>query len=238
MHIKFTIALLLPMFALTGVAYADDEPAQEPAEIKAAATQPEILCPVTNKPVDRDQVTRFRGKWVYFASKQARQKFEADPYSYVDGLRKQWEADKPLRVQVKCPVTGKVPSNEIYLGKGRDAIFFATPKARTAWEQQPEKYADHLAGCYTFQTGCAFCGGDIKPDATREYHGRTLYFCCQGCPTGFMKNPAFYLAKVDEQIASNKRAWEQRPQSNRPDKEEANAPETQASTGSPKREAE
>jgi YHS domain-containing protein len=193
--------------------------AQQPGEAgKSPTTQPvsappkspdqPVLCPVTGKPIDRAIVTRFRGKWVYFANDEARAKFEKDPYEYADKLQDQWAADKPLRVQVKCPVTGERPAPDIYVGQGDDAIFFASDDAKQKWVKDSAPYQKRLeSDCYTFQTGCATCGGPINPAASREIDGHTVYLCCDGCATELTKDKSGYLKQVDEQIRVNRAAW-------------------------------
>ena len=196
--------------------------AQQPAEAgKKSTTQPAtaaaktqeqpVLCPVTGKPVDRASVTRFRGRWVYFANTEARAKFDKDPYEYADKVQEQWAADKPLRVQVKCPVAGERPAPEVYVGQGEDAVFFASEDAKQKWMKDSTPYKKRLESeCYTFQTGCATCGGPIDPATGREIDGRTVYFCCDGCAAEFAKNKAENLKRVDEQIRTNKTAWVKR----------------------------
>ncbi|MEW6251600.1 MAG: hypothetical protein AB1716_13210, partial [Planctomycetota bacterium] len=98
-----------------------------------AASRPALLCPVTNAPIDPAHATRFRGRWVYFASHEALEKFTADPLEYAEGVQAQWAANQPLRAQVRCPVTGQPPSPDIYTGLGEDAVFFASPEAREKW---------------------------------------------------------------------------------------------------------
>jgi YHS domain-containing protein len=167
-----------------------------------------VLCPVTNKPVDRDIVTRYRNRWVYFASQDALQKFEKDPTQYADGVKTQWEADKPLRVQVKCPVTGEKPDPNIYVGKGDDAVFFANDAAKQKWLKDSQPYHDKLdKDCYTYQTVCVIGGGVIDPAASKEVDGKTIYFCCPACIDPFMKDKAANLKQVDEQVKANRAAW-------------------------------
>lgn len=169
-----------------------------------------ILCPVTGKPIDRDCVGRFRGRWVYFATSEAREKFELDPYAFAEGLQAQWALDRPLRVQVLCPVTDEPCSNAVYTGKGLDAVYFATEEAKARWEKDAEPYRKKLEKCYTFQTGCATCGQPINPVAARVFDGRKLYFCCTGCPAGFEADKAANLKRVDQQIAANEAAFKKR----------------------------
>lgn len=209
--------LLLASFlvaASVGVVFAQQT---RPADTRAtsqptqsATTKPEpaaqLLCPVTQQPIDRRHFARFRGRWVYFAHDAARQKFEADPYQFVDGVQAQWAADAPCRVQIKCPVTGEAPSPDIYVDPGPDAVFFASEAARQKWQQdQTGEYRKRLESeCYTFQTRCAACTNPINPAVRRSFDGRALYFCCRHCPDGFERNKVENLARVDREIEENR----------------------------------
>ena len=210
------LSISLAVILAVGLARAS---AQHPAEAgKNAGTQPTsaaargqdqpVLCPVTGKPIDRAVVTRFRGKWVYFANDEARAKFEQHPYEYADKVQEQWAADKPLRVQIKCPVTGERPAPDVYVGQGAEAIFFASEDARQKWVKDSAPYQKPLeSDGYTFQTGCGTCGGPLNPAASHEIDGRTVYFCCDGCATALAQDKAGYLKQVDEQIRANRAAW-------------------------------
>ena len=52
------------------------------------------------------------------------------------------------------------------------------------------------------QKVCPVTGDKIDPNIHVDYNGRRVYFCCQMCVATFEKDPAKYLAKVDEQIKS------------------------------------
>jgi YHS domain-containing protein len=168
----------------------------------------EVLCPVTNEPIDRGCVARFRGKWVYFANDEAKARFEGDPYEYSEGVKAQWDADKPLRVQVKCPVTGKTPASDVYTGAGLTAVFFADQPALKKWASyDAEAKMKALKGCFVYQTGCATCGMPINIRVKREIDGQPLYFCCEGCVAAFAKDNPERLREIQRTIRSNQAAW-------------------------------
>ena len=180
------------------------QPAMQPAPVKDGP----VLCPVTNQPVDRKIVTRFRGKWVYFATPDALKKFEADPDKYAEGVQAQWAATKPLRIQVKCPVTGERANPEFFTGQGEDAIYFSSADAKAKWEKDSKPFEKRLeADCYTFQTICPVSGNVIDPASSKTVGDRTVYFCCDGCLPEFTKNQAEYMKNVDEQVRTNKSGW-------------------------------
>lgn len=227
--------LLLLLLAGSGAARAGAQPATRPADTAPARA---VLCPVTGRPVDRDCVTRFRGRWVYLASREALRQFEQDPYAYAEGVQAQWQADRPLRVQVRCPVTGEPVAPDIYCGQGAAAVFFATAAARDRWLKDSAPYRARLEGeCYSFQTACPACGGDISPAAFEQIDGRRVYFCCRGCAQALAAERDACLAAVDRQIENNRSRWEQQrrgtPEAPPPASQPARPPATQPAAAQP-----
>lgn len=47
---------------------------------------------------------------------------------------------------------------------------------------------------------CPVSGKPINKDASVEYKGGKLYFCCPGCPSGFAKNTEKFAAKANQQL--------------------------------------
>ena len=47
---------------------------------------------------------------------------------------------------------------------------------------------------------CPVMGVEIDPVVYTDYEGRRIYFCCQVCKAAFEKDPAKYVAKVDEEL--------------------------------------
>ncbi len=179
-----------------------DVPTSQPA-------QPAVLCPVTSKPVDREICDRFRGRWVYFSTEDAKKQFLAEPGKFADGLSKQWSLDVPLRVQVLCPVTGDAIDPTVFVGKGLKTIYFASDDAKREWEKDSQRFIERLdRECYTFQTRCAACGNMIVPSAKKSLDGHMLYFCCMGCPRGCDADKAPCIKRAEEQAASNQAAFE------------------------------
>ena len=56
------------------------------------------------------------------------------------------------------------------------------------------------AGQAIAQKICPVMGEAIDPDVYTDYQGRRIYFCCQVCKAAFEKDPAKYVAKVDEEL--------------------------------------
>jgi YHS domain-containing protein len=201
-------AFVLAALLVSGAAAQDAAPPPAAAKPEAKPAPAPLLCPVTKAPADRKVAVLYRGKWVYFATADAKQAFEKSPLEFADGVKAQWDANKPVRIQTKCPVTGHAPGAEFYTGIGDDAIFFATAEARDKYTKDPTPYLKKLdTDCYTFQTSCGTCGMEAKATVQRDVDGKTIYFCCDGCADKFAEKQAEYLKKVDDQIRENQKTY-------------------------------
>ena len=50
------------------------------------------------------------------------------------------------------------------------------------------------------QQTCPVMGGAVDKQYYADYNGRRIYFCCPMCKGEFEKDPAKYVAKVDEEL--------------------------------------
>lgn len=48
------------------------------------------------------------------------------------------------------------------------------------------------------QTVCPIMGGAIDSKIFADANGKRVYFCCNGCPAAFKKDPAKYIAKMEK----------------------------------------
>ena len=48
-------------------------------------------------------------------------------------------------------------------------------------------------------TTCPVMGGKINKDIYTDYEGKRYYFCCSACIKMFLKDPAKYIKKLEEQ---------------------------------------
>jgi YHS domain-containing protein len=53
---------------------------------------------------------------------------------------------------------------------------------------------------------CVVSGKPINPEATADYKGGHVYFCCQGCPGAFAKDTKKFAAKANHQLVATKQA--------------------------------
>lgn len=163
-------------------------------------------CPVCEGKIDETQRLTFRGKPVFFCKAECKAAFRDKPFDHVEKLRKQWDALKPIRAQVACPVTGKQFDKDHKLAFPRFDLYFASAAAKEQFEKHPERYVDKLAAAFSFQTTCATCATPIKPQVQREYEGVTYYFCCPGCMGAFERRPTGFVQSVREEVVANKAA--------------------------------
>ena len=49
------------------------------------------------------------------------------------------------------------------------------------------------------QTTCPVEGGKIDRAVFKEYDGKRVYFCCNGCPAEFRKAPAKYISQLEKE---------------------------------------
>ena len=168
----------------------------------------QALCPVRGDPINKASYTYYRDRRVYFCCDMCKAPFEKDPGKYADAVRAQWEILKPVRVQVRCPVTGeRLKKLDVYVEAEHGRIYFASEDAQAKWQKDSEPFKKGLEGSYTYQTHCPIMDGEINPTVLAEIDGRTVYFCCPGCEKGFLKDKAANFKKLDEQIETNKKAW-------------------------------
>jgi YHS domain-containing protein len=59
------------------------------------------------------------------------------------------------------------------------------------------------------QAKCPISGQAINKDASAEYKGAKVYFCCKDCVAKFEKDTAKYAAKANEQLVVTKQATQQ-----------------------------
>jgi hypothetical protein len=63
------------------------------------------------------------------------------------------------------------------------------------------KKADEAKKIDLSKAKCLVSGKDVSPDATADYKGAKVYFCCPGCPGAFAKDTKKYAAKANHQLA-------------------------------------
>lgn len=193
---------------LMGLGVAGAAIAQEQgAAAKTTSDDCKLTCPVSNEPVAMDAFTHYRGKRVYFCCSSCKGKFEKDADKYVDPVKKQWEANPPLRTQVSCPVSGGAIDRKVFVSEPMYDVYFANEEAKKQYVADKAKYASQLAGAFTYQTKCIVMGGDVDPAAMKQIDGKKVYFCCIGCETKFSADKEGSFKKLDAQMKANESAY-------------------------------
>ena len=125
-------------------------------------------------------------------SRTIRQKFEAK-------VRRQL-AETGQVVQVACPVTGQPVNKDVTVEVGHAKVGFCCKNCLAKYNAADDDgklklvFADLDKG-FTRQTKCPVSGKPINAEATVEYEGKKVYFCCPNCPAAFEAEPAkFWLS--------------------------------------------
>lgn len=188
--------------------FADAQQESEQAEVSESAKP---LCPISGEELSSHKYSaKLDGKDVYFCCNKCVKKFSSDPSKFTKQVKAQWEALRPLRVQVTCPASGKAINPKMFVETEHGKVYFCCSDCKSGWKKDSSKMKAKLKDSYTYQTTCPIMGGDIDPTVSGTYKGRTVYYCCAMCDKKFQKDPAKYLAKIDEEIKANKAAMAKR----------------------------
>lgn len=55
-----------------------------------------------------------------------------------------------------------------------------------------------------FKANCLISGKPADKSISADYLGKKVYFCCEGCPDAFKKDPAKFTAKANHQLLQTK----------------------------------
>ena len=61
-----------------------------------------------------------------------------------------------------------------------------------------------------FSAKCPVSGKDAIKDASLDYKGAKVYFCCPGCPDAFKADTAKFAAKANQQLVQTKQATQEK----------------------------
>jgi YHS domain-containing protein len=113
------------------------------------------------------------------------------------------EKKKDVKAQETCPVEGGKIDRAVFKEYDGKRVYFCCKDCIAAFDKDPAKYVKKLedAGVTLekVQTTCPVMEGNkIKKSIFRDYQGKRVYFCCQGCPPAFDKDPAKYVKKLED----------------------------------------
>ncbi len=67
-------------------------------------------------------------------------------------------------------------------------------------------HADEKSSEKAYEPKCPISGKAAIKDAAVDYKGAKVFFCCNGCPAAFTKNPEKFAAKANEQLVGTGQA--------------------------------
>lgn len=205
---KRVVLFVMASLGLTLSAAAQEHGgATKAKEQKENAEECKLTCPISNEPIAMDAFAHYHGKRVYFCCANCKGKFEKDPDKFVDAVKKQWDANPPLRTQVSCPVTGGAINAKVFVSEPMYDIYFANEDAKKQYLADKSKYTAKLGEVFTYQTKCVVMGGEIDPTAVKEIDGKKVYFCCMDCESKFMADKEGSFKKLAEQMKTNEQAY-------------------------------
>jgi YHS domain-containing protein len=174
------------------------------AESGEAKKKFKATCPVSGKPAVEKSVVELpkNGGKVYFCCDNCPKAFNNDPKKFDNQVRRQFLETGQV-VQVACPVSGQPFDKEVTVEVGQAKVGFCCKNCLAKFEAADDDgrlklvFANLEKG-FTRQTKCPVSGKPINPEATVEYEGKKVYFCCPGCPPAFEANPDKFLAKLPQ----------------------------------------
>jgi YHS domain-containing protein len=169
--------------------------AEEKTEFKAT-------CPMSGGPAKEDNFVEVSGKKVYFCCKNCPKAFEKDPKAVAAKVHYQWLETGQI-AQVGCPMSGGPvkEGTEVALGNVKFGFCCNNCKGKFEKASDEEKLAmifGKIDKGFTLQTACPVSGKPINVAKHVEHEGKKVYFCCDGCPGAFQKDPAKFTAKLPQ----------------------------------------
>ena len=109
----------------------------------------------------------------------------------------------PTLPQTKCPVMGGKIDSSYFTDIQGQRIYHCCNGCSAKLKADPDTYfkkaADEGVVFENIQTTCPVNGKKIDKALFVDYQGRRVYFASEKCMKKFSKEPAKYLAKLDEQ---------------------------------------
>jgi YHS domain-containing protein len=171
------------------------------ALVAADKSDYQAKCPVSGKPAKETSTADFQGGKVQFCCDNCPNAFKADTKKYAAKAALQMLGTGQLK-QVACPLSGKACNPEAAVALDGVSVAFCCNNCKGKVEKADDKVIAALGGDlakgFTAQTKCPVSGKPIDPAQTVEYKGAKVYFCCDGCPAAFEKDPSKYTAKLPQ----------------------------------------
>jgi YHS domain-containing protein len=198
---RYKTGLILAAVSAFGMALlsADARPPDETTKKKKEPAK--ALCPVMGDPVNFTVSTMTEEGPIYFCCPGCIKKVEDDPKKYAEKVAEQRQALAKLpRVQLTCPLSGKLVNKEVSTEQGGRKVYFCCPGCVSNFKKEPAKYQGKLEASYTYQTKCPVSNEDIDPSiSTKLANGLEVYFSSKKCIKGFLASPEKYLPSLKKQ---------------------------------------
>ncbi len=108
-------------------------------------------------------------------------------------------AENPeMKKQTHCPVMGGKIDSTVYTDIQGQRVYHCCPGCSPELKKNPDKYFKKAAAegiiFENIQETCPVSGKTLgEKNVFVDYEGRRIYFCCEGCPSDFEKNPQKFL---------------------------------------------
>lgn len=168
--------------------------------LTAAEKEFHATCPVSGAPAKEANSVDFLGKKVYFCCQNCPKKYTANPDKFALKAKQQLAATGQI-TQVACPISGKPAKADQSLDVGGVDVHFCCGNCKAKAEGADNVLAaifGDLEKAFTLQTTCPVSGKALKADQMVEHDGKKVYFCCDGCPAAFEKDPSKFLSKLPQ----------------------------------------
>lgn len=155
-------------------------------------------CPVSGGPAKEDASIEFKGKKVYFCCDGCPSKVEADAKPFLAKIHQQWAVTRQI-VQVGCPFSGGPVHEKTIIEVDGAKVGFCCEKCQAKVEKSDDKVAlvfSDIKKGFTMQDKCPVSGKPINVKQKTDYKGKSVYFCCGGCPSAFDKDPEKFADKL------------------------------------------
>jgi YHS domain-containing protein len=160
-----------------------------------------VLCPVSGRPAKADNHVKYKGRMVYFCCENCPKAFEADNAKHAAKANLQLVLTKQA-VQVACPLSGKAFKKDKTADVMGVEVAFCCGNCQGKIEKSDDdaKLAlvfAKLEKGFTVQTKCPVSGKPINAAVSLDHDGKAVYFCCEGCPAAFSKDPSKFAEKLN-----------------------------------------
>lgn len=166
----------------------------------AAEKKIDCKCPISGGPAKEASAVAYKGAKVYFCCDNCPKKFEAETAKFAAKANCQL-IQTEQGVQVACPISGRAANPEKAVDVAGVKVAFCCDnckgKAEKAEDVLAMVFGDFDKG-FTTQTKCPLSGKEINPEVSVKHEGKSVFFCCPGCPDGFKADPAKFTAKLPQ----------------------------------------